>query len=43
MEEIKKICGFEDTITLIPNPNKNSTKKERQTNLAYTYHCKHTQ
>jgi hypothetical protein len=35
---------YEATITLIPKPHKDPTKKrELQTNLAYEYQCKNTQ
>jgi hypothetical protein len=35
---------YEATITLIPKPHKDPTKKrELQTNLAYEYRCKNTQ
>jgi hypothetical protein len=34
---------YEATITLIPKPHKDPTKKEHQTNFPYEYQCKNTQ
>jgi hypothetical protein len=34
---------YEATITLIPKPHKDPTKKELQTNFPYEYRCKNTQ
>jgi len=34
---------YEATITLLPKPHKDQTKKELQTNFPYEYRCKNTQ